>query len=253
MARLHYATHLNTTNSNLFHRIVTYSITDWRVSAYSLILVSFFLIVLSSRSHGDEFTGLSHDDPKDLGPASAPASSAPPANPSCDPFAPAPADSFFAPLPAWAHGATMPALPYQLTPMGKKPAEVAATTTGTAPESLAPPKEATQVPLVSIPGPAPKPAPAPEPPALIAVSPFLQWVKSNPQAAAAEARQQAASENTAQAPTGPTTATSAPVPAANQVAPTSASPYWLPPLIDSGEFGGSPGGSSAAIYMTPQR
>lgn len=247
MARLHYATHLNMTDGNLLRRLVTYSITDWRVSAYALILVSFFLILVSSRAHGDEFTGLPHGDPKDLG--SSPVTTAPPPpTTSCDPFALAPATSFFAPLPSWAHG-TIAALPYQLTPFGRKPVEVAANKPAV--ESLAPPKEATPVPAVSTPMPPPKPAPPQESPALVAVSPFLQWVKANPQAAAAEARQQAASEN-AQTPTGPTTATTAPSPAA-QAAPAPAAPYWLPPLIDSGEFGGSPGGSSAAIYSTPQR
>ncbi len=227
MARLHYATHLNATRSNLLRRIFTFSITDWRVSAYSLIVISFFLILFSNRSHGDEYTGLPHEDPKDLGA---------PASPSTEPE--------FAPLPGWARGVKLAALPYQLTPMGKKP--VTETTVTISHESLAPPKDTTPAVLIPMPASTPKPATtAPETPTLIAVSPFLQWIKSNPQAAAAEARQQAANENAPPAPPTP--------PSPNQPNSPSSNPYWLPPLIDSGEFGvgAIPGG--AAIYTTPQR
>jgi len=89
---------------------------------------------------------------------------------------------------------------------------------------------------------------------MVTVSPFLQWIKTNPQAAAVQARQQAAGY---QAPTAPG-ANSANAAAVNGQSPAGApggseEPYWLPPLIGSADFGSSPVGGSAAIYSTPQR
>jgi hypothetical protein len=225
------------------------SINDWRVSAYSLIIVSVILIVISSRAHGDEVTGAPPSDTKEMSYTNSGVgisyTTAGPSQPNLM--------AGFLAMPSWAHGATMPALPYQLTPMGKKPVVIAKTTSNAspAPAPLAPPKDT--------PAPAPqpesndaaaKPAPAPEPPALIAVSPFLQWIKSNPKAAD-EAREQAA-HSTAQAPpppaNGANTITAGPTANAN-----AQDPYWLPPLIDSADFSTGPVGGSAAIYSTPQR
>jgi hypothetical protein len=143
-------------------------------------------------------------------------------------------------------------MPDKLKPLGKSPVVAVAP----APAPLAPPPEPHQVVSTPAPSAQPKPAPAPaEPPALIAVSPFLEWIKTNPQAAAAEARQQA---NVYRAP-----APSDSAPANGPGNPASMAPgapgnpqdtYWLPPLIDSPNFGsGAVGGSSAAIYSTPQR
>ncbi len=203
-------------------RLIFISLRDWRVSAYSLVGCSALLILLGGRVHGDEYTGLSKDDPKEL--ISAPSHSTP-----------APTiSSLFLPMPGWAGGLNSLATPDVLSPMGKKK-EVAA---AAKPEPLAPPKE---TPAVFVPKPEVTETPKqPEQPALIAVSPFLQWVKSNPQAAAAEAKAQAAASNPAPAATGPVQATG----------PAPGDPYWLPPLIDSSAF--TPG-SSAAIYTTPQR
>ena len=232
MPRLSYAPHLDTSNGTPMIRIMACLLGDWRVSAYSLIIVSFLLILLSSRAHADDLTGLPHDDPKDLtiaAPTSERISSG----------------SMFAPLPGWARGVTMPPLPYQLTPMGKKPVAAVATTS-TAKPPLAPPKDSNvPAPVISQSEAAPKPAPASESPAMVTVSPFLQWIKSNPQAAAAAARQQAGTENAPQAPAG------VPNPGAQSV--NGSDVYWLPPLIDSGEFSTGAVGGSAAIYSTPQR
>lgn len=212
----------------------TGGLNDWRVSAYSLIVVSVLLIVFSSLAHADDLTGLSDNDPKDLMPA--PHQTAP----RCA----ASGDLTFQPLPTWAHGVIMPPLPYQLTPMGRKP--VSFTAAAPAPAPPAPPKEAPAS-TTTASASAPKPAPAPENPALISVSPFLQWIKANPQAAAAEAHQQANGYHPA--PNGGPGAPGAPV-----GAPGAEDPYWLPPLIDSSTFSTSTGpGGSAAIYSTPQR
>ncbi|MEI9998745.1 MAG: hypothetical protein WDO13_06025 [Verrucomicrobiota bacterium] len=142
----------------------------------------------------------------------------------------------------------MPPLPQALKPMGGK---VAVLTTPPVPAPavpLAPPKDATVEKLKPV-APAP-PAPAPSP-ALIAVSPFLQWIKANPQAAADQARQQAGAY---QAGSDAATAPAAPV-APNAGTPTGPieAPYWMPPLIDNSSFGTLPSGSGAAIYTRPQQ
>ena len=239
MLRTNFAIHLGNSRDTSLKKMVTISISDWRVSAYSLIVVSSLLIILSSLARGDEMTGLPQDDPKDLSYTTAGSSQ--------------PTTSFsFLPMPGWAHGALAP-LPYQLTPMGKKPFVAVAPPP---PQPLAPPKD---TPAAS---PAPvaepketakeKPAPTPaESPALIAVSPFLQWIKTNPRAAD-DARQQADAYRGAQVPTGPINGTRT-ITAGPSGNTNTEDPYWLPPLIDSGDLGASPVGGSAAIYSTPQR
>jgi hypothetical protein len=209
------------------------SLNDWRVSAYSLVVGSILLIVFSSLLKADDLTGLSDNDPKDLMPA--PRQSAPKCLSS--------SDLLFQPLPTWTHNVTMTTMPYQLTPFGRKP--ISLTNARPTPNSLTPPKDgastATTAPVT------PKPTPAAENPALVAVSPFLQWVRANPQAAAAQARQQANGYQPA-----PNGAPAAPGAAAPTGAPVVEDPYWLPPLIDSSTFTTGSGGSSAT-YSTPQR
>jgi hypothetical protein len=88
---------------------------------------------------------------------------------------------------------------------------------------------------------------------MITVSPFLQWIQANPQAAATEARQQAGVYRPPIALPGGNVLPGA--------ASAGANPYWLPPMIDTPEVNstgaGSSGptavGGSAAIYSTPQR
>lgn len=214
----------------------------------SLLLLA-ALPAVNSASADDLLSFLHPHDAKELQPVEAPAPPPAPAAPSCD--------AAFLPLPGWAHGAVMPPLPDVLTPMGKK--VVLTTPPVPAPAPLTPPKEPAPPTVV-----VEKPKvvePPPQNPALIAVSPFLDWVKANPQAAAAQAHQQAAAYESgsdtvsAVAPTAPAT------PPANGatgpiVVPTPA-PYWMPPLIDAAPFGtynsGNVSGSSAAIYTTPQR
>jgi hypothetical protein len=119
------------------------------------------------------------------------------------------------------------------------------------PAPLAPPKETPPAPQETVAKAKPSPAPAETSPALIAVSPFLQWIKANPQSAAVEARQQA---NSYHAPsTSETSSTGGPsTPASGPTGPVE-DPYWLPPLLDSASFGPQPVTGSAAIYSTPQR
>jgi hypothetical protein len=212
-------------------------------------VASFFLaatLAVTSFVRADDLTGMAQDDPKDLYPAPAPQTS----------YAPN-YNSGFLPLPSWARGVVMPPLPDVLKPMGKK--VVLTTPPVPAPQTSTPPK-APATPIVVVPRPAVvTPAPAPSP-ALIAVSPFLDWIKANPQAAAEQARQQAGTyqaggEVTAATPTGTlTTPNVAPANGnAGSVVPPPA-PYWMPPLIDTATFGtGTTTGSSAAIYSTPQR
>jgi len=192
----------------------------------------------------DDLTGMAQDDAKDLLPPSAQTSSAPCYNPE------------FLPMPSWARGVVMPPLPAVLTPMGKK---VVLTTPPTpAPAPLAPPKDADNKSTVVVAKPTVvSPAPSPN---LIAVSPFLDWIKANPQAAAEQARQQAGAYSAAD-PNGAIVAAPAPNAAPNTsgtvpvvVAPPA--PYWMPPLIDAAPIVSNPGnisGSGAAIYSTPQR
>lgn len=205
---------------------------SWRISATSLILLTLFAMLLPNLVSGDDLTGLAQNDPKDL----LPAPPVPPSQPT--------GGGLFVPLPSWCRLSAMPPLPDQLKPMGKK-TEVA---TNPTPPPLAPPKEttppaSTQEATVK----AKTPPAAPEQsPALVAVSPFLQWVKTNPQAAAAQAREQANSYHVP--PAG-----DAGSPGANGGPTGITDPYWLPPLIDSPDIVPGSGGGSAAIYSTPQR
>jgi hypothetical protein len=191
----------------------------------------------------DDLTGMPHDDPKDLLP------------PPVQEAASSSFDTGFLPLPSWARGAVMPPLPQALKPMGRK-VVVLTTPPAAAPEPLAPPRE-TAPPTVIVAKPTPVAPASPSTPALIAVSPFLEWIKANPQAAAEQARQQA-NTYTAGSDANPPAATTNgnAAPNTNGTAPgssTAAAPYWLPPLIDSAPFGAGATGSSAAIYSTPQR
>jgi hypothetical protein len=193
-----------------------------------LLLLSLLVVIVPGLVRGDDLTGLSQNDPKDLMPAS-PA----PAQPT--------GEISFLQMPGWSRGIIMPPLPDQLKPMGKKPNVAVAP----APAPLAPPKDTPVTPAATE---TPKPNPTPESPALVTVSPFLQWIKSNPQAAAAQARQQANGYQNPAAP-GPG------APGNSPAGPTGngEDPYWLPPLIDSAGAGPTPVGGSAAIYSTPQR
>jgi hypothetical protein len=204
-------------------------------------------------ARADDFTSMTHEDAKDLLPPSyAPPS--PVCAPALPPQDPVSAISYncFLPMPYWARGVAVPPLPAALTPAGRT--VVLTTPPVPAPEPLAPPKDTKEMtPVVVVAKPTvvnPTPAPAPSP-ALIAVSPFLDWIKANPQAAADQARQQAATYQAG----SETNAASATPPANNGGAPgTAPAPYWMPPLIDSAPFGSNPtSGSSAAIYTTPQR
>jgi hypothetical protein len=215
-------------------------------------------------ARADDLTGQPHDDPKDLLPAPAQASNCPESD-----------TSGFLPLPSWARDAVMPPLPAVLKPNGK----LAVLTTPPKAAPLTPPPakdEVTANVIVEKPTPAPAApapaAPAPQPTALIAVSPFLDWIKANPHEAAQQARQEAGSyaagsdaspaapispvspsSGNAQAGTGPVVG--AVVAPAGPGGPA-VTPYWMPPLVDTAPFGSSGGnmvGSSAAIYTTPQR
>jgi len=245
-------------NVSLLRKVGASFLGDWRISAYSLIIFSLFLIVLSNLAHADDLTGLPLDDPKDLQPTA-------PQTPVASYQSQSTGGIAFQPLPSWSRGAAMPPLPYQLKPMGKKPV-VEVTPPTPAPEPLAPPKDTTQTtpsapaPTVAREKPAPAPAAADTNPALITVSPFLQWIKSNPQAAA-QARQQANSYQAATPPAPDAGSTnnagnnSATGNTGNVVAgsTTGDEPYWLPPLIDASDFETRPVTGSAAIYQTPQR
>jgi hypothetical protein len=195
------------------------------------IFLSLVVTLPPSLVRGDDLTGQAQDDPKDLLPALSPAPRPQPTGLGA-----------FQPLPAWARGVVMPPLPDQLKPMGKKIAVLVAPPT---PAPLAPPKDMASAPIGTETKPNPSQAPAESNPDLIAVSPFLQWVKSNPQAAAVAARQQANGYRTP----------SNSEPGAGNAGATGTPPdaYWLPPLIDSADFGSKPVTGSAAIYQTPQR
>lgn len=238
MPRAIYAHCPSAPHGSFLHRIRTFCGVDWRISAYSLLIFSIFLIFLSNPAQGDDLTGLSQDDPKDLLPA-------PPVS------RPQPIDGVsFLPLPSWSRGATMPPLPYQLRPDGKK---VTPPLTP-APVSLAPPKDTPPLsPAAPVSTAKPAPAPVDQNPALIAVSPFLQWIKSNPQAAAIKARQQADSYHVSSASEPGPAAGAGSTGACSHTNGTTQDPYWLPPLIDSADFGPSSAGGSAAIYSTPRR
>lgn len=223
------------TLSHISHALGISCLRPWRIKASFLILLSLFVMFTPNLMRGDDLTGLAKDDPKDLLPA--------PPVPASQPTG----ESMFAPMPGWTRLGAMPPLPDQLKPMGKKTV-VATNTPPPVIVPLAPPKDTTPAVATQDTTAKPKtPATATEStPALIAVSPFLQWVKTNPQAAAAQAREQA---NSYHVP---------PTPAANGGTgngPTGVTgdPYWLPPLIDSPDIIPGVVGGSAAIYSTPQR
>lgn len=207
-----------------------------RLTAVLVLMLFIAALSLVNLVRGDDLTGLPQDDPKDLLPA-------PPSHPQ-----PVSESSGFLPLPSWSRASTMPPLPVQLKPMGTRtPGATPSTALALAtPPPLAPPKDTPPASSTSTetetagsrPAPAPTPAPTP---AMVTVSPFLQWIKANPDAAAAQARQQADSYHAQPAP-GPA---AGPGP--------SDQPYWLPPLIDSADFGTAAVGGSAAIYEKPQR
>jgi len=207
----------------------------------ALILIALLVVISPAASRADDLTGLPMDDPKDLRPSPPSSYSAPTG--SC----------LFLPMPRWSRGVVMPPLPDQLMPMGGKTA-IAITTNKTPP--LAPPKdEVTTVTTTASSSngttTSTKAATDNSNQAMIAVSPFLQWIKSNPQVAAEQARQQAESYRTpamssANPPSEPGAGNSG-------TQGADANPYWLPPLIDSSDFGPQPAGGSAAIYEKPQR
>src|SRR5476651_1666510 len=78
----------------------------WRFNASSLILLSLLVLILPNFGRGDDLTGLAQDDPKDLLPLSATATSSQPTGAVA-----------FLPLPGWAHLVNMPPLPDQLKPL----------------------------------------------------------------------------------------------------------------------------------------
>jgi len=207
----------------------------------SALLFSIALL-LPLLARADQYTGLPEDDPKELLPLrSAPGSSS--------------GTVGFLPLPNWAHVTTLPPLPNVLKPYGNKtPVATAATPTGATPPPLAPPKETAPVPtpvtVTTVTTTAQPPAtPAPtnsNDSTMVTVSPFLQWIKANPQAAAEQARQQAGNYN-ATAPVTPTPG----APGGNVPPPQDT--YWLPPMLESTPSDSQTPGSSAAIYSTPQR
>ena len=143
--------------------------------------------------------------------------------------------SAFLSLPAWSSYTKMPPLPDQLKPLGRKPLIVS--TRSPSPASATPsPAVAAAV------APAPQhPHVSDSNPTLIAVSPFLEWIKDHPTQAAAQAHKEADAYR----------ANPAPATTAN------ASPYWMPPIDETPETTvaqpTTTTGSSAAIYSTPQR
>jgi hypothetical protein len=193
---------------------------DKEFVAVGVILTMLFLSLILIRADDGSLP-----DPKEMGEAPAPCTT----------------DFTFLPLPAWA-SAKMPPLPEQLKPMGHEPVLAKpspAAVAETKPDLPPMPKKLPQVyPLASSKEPAPA---ASDSPVLMAVSPFLEWIKDHPQEAAAAARKEADTYSAGPGPAGP--------------AP-GASPYWMPPMIDSDSgttTSGNSGGGSAAIYSTPQR
>jgi hypothetical protein len=188
---------------------------EFKAAGFILLLVLLSLVV--ARAGND--TGLPGEDPKDVSRAEPEVSTT-----NC-------VSDMFLPMPGWSHFVKMPALPDTLKPMGAPSPAAAAKSSAAAiaetkPDGAPPPR------------PAPK-AQAPKPDAdFVAISPFLQWVKDHPDAAA-QARKQAASD----APPAP----------ASPAAPAGANgdPYWMPPMIDSPGADDFQGGS--ATYSRPQR
>jgi len=218
-----------------------------RIPSVPLLLISLAWSIWLSPARADDLTGLPQNDPKELLPycASAPAT----------PSIPSACEVNFVPMPGWARGVLMPPLPDALKPMGKQPKPVVAAPKP-APQPLQPPSDETTTAGSNAPASTSSSGPKqPENPAMITVSPFLQWIESNPQAAATEARQQAGAYRPPIALPGSNIAPGA------TGASGSTSPYWLPPLIDTpgvdsssaGSSGSTAVGGSAAIYSTPQR
>ena len=197
-----------------------------KIKAAGLVLC----LLSGGLAHADESTGLPLDDPKDLHAYSTTTritriNYAQP----------------FIPMPQWAQARfdKMPPLPDQLKPMGKKPAPAVTAAPTPAPNA------APVTPMVVTAG---KPKTADVNPTLIAVSPFLQWIKDHPKDAAAEAQKQASSYR---APAG-----------SSGNGGSSDDPYWMPPLDSSDNSSGpstenssasSTVTHSAAIYSSPQR
>jgi hypothetical protein len=186
---------------------------DKEFVAVGIVLV--LLLVSFGLAHADDATVLPQGDPKDMSSEQAQAP------------APCPVSDFFLPIPSWSHFTKMPPLPEQLTPLGHSlaiakpsPAAVAETKPDAAP----------------MPKPAVKPKPVAPDPTMMAVSPFLQWVKDHPDEAATQARKQAQ------------TYSAAPAAAAGP----SLDPYWMPPMIDNAGAP-PPVTGSAAIYSRPDR
>jgi hypothetical protein len=245
MLRTHGHIYTHAVQGRFWRRIAN----DWRISAYSLLFFAVFLIIFSNFVRGDDLTGQAIDDPKDLLPASTRVSVSQPTGP----------EGLFVPMPTWARGNVLPPLPAELKPMGGK---TAVAKPPAPPPPLAPPKDTATV-VTTTAGSTPAQNAAMEKtsanatdnnPALIAVSPFLQWIKNNPQSAATQARQQADSYHGGPSPDAGTVNGVGNVGHSIISAPGgSGDPYWLPPLIDSADFGPGPVGGSAAIYSTPQR
>jgi len=239
MLSINHATFPNAFHAGTWRGIGTFCLREKRVNAPPLVLLSFLVLFLPGLARGDDLTGTPQRDPKDSLSLSA---NRPPM---------AGAISFL-PLPSWSRVAALSPLPDQLKPLGK--VAVLVTPPTAAPAPLAPSKEtppASPAPAVAASKEKTSPAPAETSPALIAVSPFLQWIKANPQAAATEARQQANGYHapSASAPGSPGSTASA---GAGTTGITD-DPYWLPPLIDSADNSPRSVAGSAAIYQTPQR
>ena len=194
-----------------------------------------FALMLFTYARADDLTGLPVDDPERS------------VARTFHPAAVMQTSSLFVSMPSWARGVVMPPLPEQLKPMGKK--TLAASANGPTPAVVQPVKQADIAPTtVSADGTAI--APKKDSETMTTVSPFLQWIKANPQAAAAQARQQAAAYHDGP---GAGAAGSPPIAGPGAPAPTSDDNYWLPPLIDSSDIQTGPVGGSAAIYSKPQR
>jgi hypothetical protein len=201
-----------------------------RIMLSPVLAFALLAVALPGFAHADEFTGQPVDDPKDLVPPPVRCTTS---SSSSSTQSQSISESMFVSMPSWARNVIMPPLPDQLKPMGKK--SLAAS--GPVVPPVTPPKEPTAPVPSSVDAAAAAAKAAENNPAMITVSPFLQWIKSNPQAAAAQARQQA---NVYHAGPGP-----APAPSTS-----SDDAYWLPPLMDTT---GNTSGGSAAIYSTPQR
>jgi hypothetical protein len=217
-------------------RYLKYWLLKVRAAGFVLALA---LALAAHQARADASTGLA-DDPKDMSYQSTTTTTT-----TTDVMS---MSSPFLPLPSWSRFEKMPPLPDQLKPLGKKPAEPVPL--ATTPVILRKdPGE--QTPSVFIPKPKDIPV-VNNNPTLIAVSPFLQWVKDHPKDATAQARKEAAIYN----PQAPVAGANAPNSEGG-----SGSPYWMPPLVDSGDTTApassssttTGNGGSAAIYSTPQR